>query len=37
MQSNSYDKYVHRHNIVILNLSNSGLQLINTKNIFQTN
>ena len=31
MQSNSFDKYVHRYNIEILNLSHQELQLINTK------
>ena len=31
MQSNSFDKYVHRYNIEILNLSDPELRLINTK------
>ena len=31
MHSNSFDKYVHRYNIEILNLSDPELQLINTK------
>ena len=35
MQSNSFDKCVHRYNIMILNLLDPELQLINTKTMIK--
>ena len=36
MQSNSSDKFIHRYNVEILNISDLELQLINTKLIIKS-